>query len=210
LIIYISDNGAAFPGAKTTLYEPGIRLPCIVRSPRQPVPGTVEDAMISWADLALTILDFAGVGAIAREFDGRSFRAALEGASLDCWDEVYASHNLHEATMYYPMRMIRTRRYKLIWNIASGLTFPSALDLIQSPTWIGVARHESEFFGRRRIADFLHRPAFELYDLQLDPDEVANLAGDPAHRAVQEELIAKLKSFQAATSDPWVHKWTYQ
>lgn len=210
LIIYISDNGAAFPGAKTTLYEPGIRLPCIVRSPRQPVSGTVEDAMISWADLAPTILDFAGVGAIAGEFDGRSFRAALEGATLVGWDEVHASHNLHEATMYYPMRMIRTRRYKLIWNIASGLTFPSALDLIQSPTWIGAARNGSEFFGRRRIADFLHRPAFELYDLQLDPDEVANLADNPAHRAVQEELIAKLKSFQAATSDPWVHKWTYQ
>ena len=210
LIIYISDNGAAFPGAKTTLYEPGIRLPCIIRSPRQPARGVVEEAMISWADLTPTILDFAGVPAPAGGFDGRSFRPALEGATLSGWDEVYASHNLHEVTMYYPMRMVRTRRYKLIWNIASGLTFPSALDLIESPTWISAEKTGSGFYGRRRIADFLHRPPFELYDLQRDPDEVTNLADDPASQAVKAELTAKLKSFQASTQDPWLHKWTYQ
>jgi N-sulfoglucosamine sulfohydrolase len=54
LILYISDNGAAFPGAKTTLYEPGMRLPCIVRSPGRKNPGAVQDAMITWADLAPT------------------------------------------------------------------------------------------------------------------------------------------------------------
>ena len=210
LILYISDNGAAFPGAKTTLYEPGIRLPCIIRSPRQPARGTVEQAMISWADLTPTILDFAGVPLPADGFDGRSFRPALEGAALSGWDEVYASHNLHEVTMYYPMRMVRTQRYKLIWNIASGLTFPSALDLIESPTWISAEKTGSGYYGRRRIADFLHRPPFELYDLGRDPDEVVNLADDPAIQTVKAELIAKLKSFQTSTRDPWLHKWTYQ
>jgi N-sulfoglucosamine sulfohydrolase len=210
LIIYISDNGEAFPGAKTTLYEPGIRLPCIIRSPRQPVRGTVEEAMISWADLAPTILDFIGAKPPPEGFDGRSFRPALEGAPLPGWDTVYASHNLHEVTMYYPMRMIRTRRYKLIWNIASGLTFPSALDLIDSPTWISVEKTGSDFYGRRRVADFLHRPPFELYDLQRDPDEVVNLADDAASQTVKAKLIAGLKAFEAATKDPWIHKWTYQ
>jgi|CXWL01.1.fsa_nt_gi N-sulfoglucosamine sulfohydrolase len=210
LILYVSDNGAAFPGAKTTLYEPGIRLPCIIRSPRQPARGIVQEAMISWADLTPTILDFAGVPPPAGGFDGRSFRPALEGAPLPGWDEVYASHNLHEVTMYYPMRMVRTRRHKLIWNIASGLTFPSALDLIESPTWISAEKTGSGFYGRRRIVDFLQRPPFELYDLQRDPDEVVNLADDPASQAVKAELIAKLKAFEAATEDPWIHKWTYQ
>jgi N-sulfoglucosamine sulfohydrolase len=210
LILYISDNGPAFPGAKTTLYEPGIRLPCIVRSPRQPVRGTLEDAMISWADLTPTILDFVGALPESRAFDGRSFRPVLEGGRFVDGDVVYASHNLHEATMYYPMRMVRTGRYKLIWNIASGLTFPSALDLIYSPTWISVEKAGSPIFGRRRIADFLHRPTFELYDLERDPDEVFNLADDPGHRVVREELVGRLKAFQAATKDPWIHKWRYE
>ncbi|MBP7141432.1 MAG: sulfatase [Opitutaceae bacterium] len=210
LIIYISDNGQAFPGAKTTLYDPGIRLPCIIRSPRQPRMGIVEDAMISWVDLAPTILDFVGAPQPKDQIDGRSFRPALEGGKLKGWDEVYASHNLHEITMYYPMRMVRTRRYKLIWNIANGLTYPSALDLIESPTWISAEKTGTGIYGRRRIDDFLHRPRFELYDLQRDPDEVVNLADDPASQAVRNELIAKLKAFQSRTQDPWINKWNYE
>ena len=33
LILFISDHGIAFPGAKTNVYEPGLRSPCIVRRP---------------------------------------------------------------------------------------------------------------------------------------------------------------------------------
>jgi len=47
LIIYISDNGMAFPGAKTTIYEPGIQLPCIVRLPKGENSGDVRDGFIS-------------------------------------------------------------------------------------------------------------------------------------------------------------------
>lgn len=210
LILYLSDNGAAFPGAKTTVYDPGIRLPLIIRSPHQPARGTREDAMISWVDLTPTILDFAGIAAPAQVFDGRSFRPALEGGRLAGWDEVNASHNLHEITMYYPMRMVRTRHYKLIWNIASGLKFPSALDLIYSPTWISAERAGAGRFGARPMDAYLHRPAFELYDLDRDPGELSNLAGDPKHQAVKAELVARLKAFQAATKAPWIHKWKYE
>jgi N-sulfoglucosamine sulfohydrolase len=39
---------------------------------------------------------------------------------------------------------------------------------------------------------------------------VVNLAGAPAQQAVKRELIEKLKTFQAATKDPWIHKWAYE
>lgn len=212
LIVYLSDNGPAFPGAKTTLYDPGIRLPLIVRAPGRTRPGSVQDAMVTWADVTPTLLDVAGaLGSVPPgELDGRSFRAALDGAPVPDRDEIYASHSLHEITMYYPMRAVRTRRYKLIHNLASGLVFPSALDLIQSPTWVGVTRAGGTVFGRRPIAQFLRRPAFELYDLETDPHEIANLADSPAHRAVRDELVAKVRAFQEATRDPWRHKWLYE
>ena len=209
LILYLSDNGMAFPGAKTTLYDPGMRLPFIVRLPGRQHPGAVQDAMITWADLAPTLLDVAG----ARNdvgFDGRSFRGGLDGEKLTGWDEVYASHTFHEITMYYPMRVVRTRGFKLIYNIASELTYPFALDLIKSPTWISVVESGGTMFGARSVAAFLHRPKFELYDLEHDPDEVVNLAGRPEHRKLQAELTEKLKAFQTATKDPWVRKWTYE
>ena len=210
LIIYISDNGAAFPGAKTTLYDPGMRLPCIVRSPGRKNPGAVQDAMVTWADLAPTLLDVAGAPIPAGTFDGRSFRAALDGARLSGWDEVFASHTFHEITMYYPMRVVRTRRYKLIHNVANELTYPSALDLIKSPTWISVAESRGRLFGARTVEAYLHRPKFELYDLERDPNEVVNLADQPEHRQRQAELVEKLKAFQTATKDPWLRKWSYE
>jgi N-sulfoglucosamine sulfohydrolase len=166
--------------------------------------------MVTWADLTPTLLDFAGAPAPAGEFDGRSFRAGLDGAPLTGWDEGYASHTSHEITMYYPMRSVRTRRYKLIHNLASGLQYPFALDLIQSPTWVGVQQSGATVYAHRPIAQFLHRPEFELYDLASDPDEVVNLADAPAQQALKRELIEKLKAFQAATKDPWFHKWTYE
>ena len=61
LILFISDHGIAFPGAKTTVYEPGLRSPAIIRNPYESNRGVIQSAMISWVDLTPTILDFAGV-----------------------------------------------------------------------------------------------------------------------------------------------------
>jgi N-sulfoglucosamine sulfohydrolase len=207
LILYLSDNGAAFPGAKTTLYDPGMRLPLLVRAPGRQHPGAVQSAMVSWADLTPTLLDVAGVSTDRAQFDGRSFRAALDGAAVSGWDTVFASHTLHEVTMYYPMRVVRTRQHKLILNLASELPYPFALDLFKSPTWISATASGGKLYGRRTIEKFLHRPRLELYDLDRDPDEINNLADSPAHAAVQANLLARLKEFQTTTKDPWFHLW---
>ena len=53
LIIYMSDHGMAFPGAKTTTYEPGLNSPLIVRSPDVEKRGMVTNAMVSWTDITL-------------------------------------------------------------------------------------------------------------------------------------------------------------
>ncbi|MGQ9575330.1 MAG: sulfatase family protein [Thermoguttaceae bacterium] len=210
LIVYLSDNGIAFPGAKTTLYEPGIRLPCIVRSPDQKRRGLVSPAMITWADITPTILEFAGVRPEKGAFHGRSFLGVLDQPTPEGWDEIFASHTFHEITMYYPMRVVRGRQYKLIWNIAHGLSYPFASDLWESPTWQGVHRRGEPFFGKRRVDAYLHRPAFELYDLAADPHEVHNLAGDPHYTPVLDQMKTKLRAFQKQTGDPWILKWEHE
>lgn len=225
LIIYISDNGPAFPGSKTTLYEPGMRLPCIVRAPGRQHPGALQSAMISWTDLTPTVLEIAGVPFDGNQFDGRSFRAGIDGGKLTGRDRVFASHTFHQITTYYPMRVVRTPRYKLIHNLAHELPFPLARDLVESSTWISAVlstdkirgpdteqrkatwlpdgASERRTFGKRQVAAFLHRPEYELFDLEQDPDEVHNLADDPAHQQVREQLMAELTAFQLRTKDPW-------
>ena len=210
LIIYISDNGVAFPGAKTTLYEPGVKLPCIVRRPGRKNKGITCDALINWADLAPTILDFAGAPAGQNTFQGRSFKSILEQEHPKGWDVTYASHTFHEITMYYPMRVVRQRKYKLIWNIAHGLDYPFASDLWAASTWQATIQNNRKLYGKRTVEAYLHRPKFELYDLENDPDEVKNLADDPKYEKVLSDLKAELKAFQKRTNDPWLLKWDYE
>ena len=210
LIIYISDNGVAFPGAKTTLYEPGMKLPCIVRQPGQKNRGIACDALINWADLTPTILDFAGAMPAENTCQGRSFKSVLEQEHPKGWDETYASHTFHEITMYYPMRVVRQRWYKLIWNIAHGLDYPFASDLWAASTWQATIQNSRQYYGKRTVEAYLHRPKFELYDLENDPHEVKNLADDPEHQKILNDLQAKLKAFQKRTNDPWILKWDYE
>jgi len=210
LVIYISDNGIAFPGAKTTCYEPGLRLPCVVRNPYAKRHGLVCDAMVTWADLTPTILDFAGVMPTKPWFHGRSLLDVLEEEHPEGWDEVYASHTFHEITMYYPMRVVRGRKWKLIYNVAHPLTYPFASDLQASATWQGVLARGDSIYGKRRIEAYLHRPQFELYDLESDPHEIENLAALPQHAQVLKELQSKLHKFQEQTRDPWRVKWDYE
>jgi len=210
VLIYISDNGIAFPGAKTTVYEPGINLPCIVRTPWQQNKGISCDALVNWADLAPTILDLAGATPRDYEFHGRSFKPVLEREHVEGWDTTYASHTFHEITMYYPMRVVRERRFKLIWNIAHGLDYPFASDLWESATWQATIKGGGKLYGKRTVEAYLHRPKFELYDLEDDPHEVRNLAEDPRHRGTLDRMKAKLKAFQKQTKDPWILKWEYE
>lgn len=208
VVVFISDNGVAFPGAKTTLYDPGMRLPCVIRRP-EVAPG-VCDAMVTWADLSPTLLDLAGVSLEAPAMHGRSFKNAMTQSSTEGWNEVFASHTFHEVTMYYPMRVVRGRRYKLIWNIAHGLPYPFATDLWASETWQGTLARGLTHYGKRPVKDYLERPRFELYDLVDDPHEIHNLSGDPAHQTVLEDYQSRLRAYQQKTGDPWILKWEYE
>ncbi|MFN0021226.1 MAG: sulfatase [Pirellulaceae bacterium] len=227
LLIFTSDHGIAFPGAKTNLYEPGMKVPMVVRGQGSGVrgqengdrrQGTVCDAMVCHADLTPTILEFAGVvekiakpRAVGQGLQGRSFLPALRDTLAKGFDEVYASHTFHEITMYYPMKVVRTRKHKLIWNIAHPLPFPFASDLWEASTWQDVYQHGPETtYGKRTVKAYIHRPQFELYDLVNDPDEVKNLATDPAQAKLLEELKGKIKAFQKRTNDPWILKWDYE
>lgn len=237
LVIYIADHGMAFPGAKTTVYDGGLRSPLLVRNPYNDKRGVESDAMISWVDLTPTILDFAGLmddsGKVKKDvlnkieiervtgqrtravgpgsMHGRSFLDTLTQAKTTGWDQIGASHTFHEIQMYYPMRVAQDRRYKLIWNIAHELDYPFASDLWASKTWQAqLTKGEDAPYGQWTVGRYVHRPEFELFDMQKDPYEGNNLADDPAYAEVLAAMKDKLKAMQRDTQDPWVMKWKYE
>ena len=240
LVIYMSDHGIAMPGAKTTLYEGGMHSPLVVRNPYAKTRGIENNAMISWVDITPTMLDFAGIldtnttkveqGVVAKleqkaqqsiglkkdyaspgTLHGRSFLSILEKTDPAGWDEVFASHTFHEIQMYYPMRAVRERKYKLIWNIACGLPFPFASDLWAASTWQEQFKQGPEApYGPWTVDSYIHRPAFELFDIQADPHESKNLADDHRYADTLERMKVKLKEYQRRTNDPWILKWQYE
>jgi len=232
LIMFLSDNGPPFPGAKTNLYEPGMNLPFIVRNPDQKKQGITTQARVVWADVTPTVLDYCGVtpkptppiqtrenvGKRVKgrgkpqpyKFHGRSFLSILNQENPKGFDEVYASHTFHEITMYYPMRVIISGNFKYTFNMAHQLPYPFASDLYASPTWQGVLKRNDKMFGKRTVYAYLNRPRDELYDLETDPHEIHNLAYDSKYQAKLLELQTKLKAWQKATKDPWFLKWEYE
>ena len=78
LVICTTDHGIAFPGAKTTLYEPGLRIPFVVRGPGVTRAGGVCQAMINLADLTPTILELTGTNFEPESFDGQPLRNIYE------------------------------------------------------------------------------------------------------------------------------------
>jgi len=204
LIIYISDNGIPFPGAKTTVYDSGVRLPMIVSAPGVAEPGLVNRNMVSYVDLLPTILEWTGSAGPGYPLPGRSFLPVLNVERSGDWETVYHSHIFHEITMYYPMRSVRTRRYRYILNLFPELEYPFATDLFASKTWQVVVKKRLERMGQRSVHAYLHRPAEELYDLEHDPVESVNLAGSDENRSILVRMRSLCRQWREKTGDPWL------
>jgi len=114
--------------------------------------------------------------------------------------------SIQNVTMYYPMRMVRTRAHKLILNLAHPLEYPTAQDLYDSPTWRGILERRDKMIGERSMDSYLHRPREELYDLAKDSHALKNVASDPNYAEVLADLRKRLKAWQKATKDPWLVK----
>ena len=234
VLIYTADHGMAFPGGKTTVYEAGLRVPFIVRHPGAKKRGVVNNAMISHVDITPSILDLAQAydadrqaplklisvakvpsgengGKLPKAYHGRSWVPVLEEASPKGWDEIGASHTFHEIQMYYPMRVVRDQKYKLIWNIAHPLPYPFASDLWAASSFQAQYQESlSAPYGQKTVREYIHRPEFEFFRIDEDPHESTNLADNRKYAQELEQYKELLKTKQQEFDDPWIMKWSYE
>ncbi|XP_036417715.1 N-sulphoglucosamine sulphohydrolase [Colossoma macropomum] len=214
LVIYSSDNGVPFPNGRTNLYGSGVAEPMLVSSPEHRQRwGQSSQAYVSLLDITPTILDWFSVPypsySLSRrslvQLTGRSLLPAL--SSEPSWNTAFSSQNLHEATMYYPMRSVHQGRYRLLHNLHYRMPFPIDQDLYVSPTFQDLlnrtqARRPTGWF--KTLREYYYRERWELFDTLSDPMEEKNLALDPAYGAILEGLREQLLKWQWLTEDPWV------
>jgi N-sulfoglucosamine sulfohydrolase len=201
VVVFLSDNGMDFPFHKTTLWEGGIKQPLMIRWPGLTRGGATCDGLVSFVDLMPTLLDGLGIEP-ARKLEGRSFRAALADPSAPLREELFLTHTADAQTRDLPSRGVRTRRFKYLRNPwPKNATF-----------WNKDMNHESWDECQRaakddpalaeRIERLLHRPPFELYDLESDPLERRNLVDSADHASIREMLHGRLKALAAEIDDP--------
>ncbi|MEP3479401.1 MAG: sulfatase [Fuerstiella sp.] len=239
MIVFTADHGMAFSGGKTTVYEGGLNVPFVVRNPYEEKRGVISDALISHVDVTPSLLDFAGGldsktngpsafvspkkllkktiaatennGKELKEYHGQSWISILGDSHAEGRDQIFASHTFHEIQMYYPMRVVRDRNFKLIWNIAHPLPYPFASDLWKASSWQAQFQKSMDApYGLKTVGEYIHRPEFELFDIKNDPHESTNLASDPKYTEVLVKYQQKLKTLQKQLRDPWVMKWNYE
>ncbi len=202
LVVFTSDNGQPFPFAKTTLYEAGVRMPFIARWPAAAPAGVVDERLVSLIDLLPTAVETFGVES-APSFDGRSLLPLLRGEKVAWRDSLVGQHTQHLVGEPTPSRSLRMGRFKYILNIAPDEEFANNV-LDHSDTWrswIAASRQNPAL--RERMKRLVHRPPEELFALDTDPSELANLADDPAHAETLAAMRAWLVDWMRREGDPY-------
>lgn len=216
LVMFVSEQGSAFPyGGKWSVYDNGIRVASIVRWPGHVGAGTTTEALLQYVDVAPTFLDAAGIDPTQvdtgcpdvngnRGFDGRSFLTVLTGEATQFRDVVFSQHTTVGINGYkepYPMRAVRDHRYKLIRNLAPDNEYFIAGIHKGQPISSWQEDAATDPVLAERVAWLFHRPAVELYDLEEDPLETENRAGDSELAAVQQRLQAQLDAWMIQQGD---------
>jgi len=178
LVIYTSDQGM-FLGEhdyfdKRWIYEECLKMPFLARLPSVIPAGTVNDSSLcSNLDFAQTFLDFAGCLEAdgVEKMQGASLKPILSGQTPDHWrDAVYYRYWMHLAHHHIPAHYgVRNHRYKLVFFYSLPLDASLGKGVFPPTT-----------------------PGWELYDLELDPQEKRNVYHDPAYRETIDELKFKL------------------
>ena len=206
IVFYFGDHGPGLPRGKRWLYQSGLHVPLIVYVPpkyRALAPdgyaaGAALDRLVSFVDLAPTVLSLAGVPPPAL-MQGRAFMGAHAAPPPD---HVFGQRGRMDER-YDLSRAVRDRRFLYIRNYMPHRIYGQYLwYMFETPTTrVWRALYDAGRLSPPRTAFWQPKPAEELYDLDADPHNVADLSGDPAHAAALGRLRAALDAHIHATRD---------
>lgn len=206
IVFYYADHGSGMPRSKRWPSNSGLHVPLVVYfppkwrhlAPKEYAAGVQSDRLVSFVDLAPTLLSIIGVKppdwmqghAFAGKFQTEpqpylyGFRGRMD-ERYDCVRSVtdgrfvyvrnFMPHLSQAQHVAYQMQTPTTKVWKKLFD--AGKTTPE----------------QSLFWKEPKAAE-------ELYDLSADPDEVHNLADKPEHaqtllkmRQAQEDWALKIR-----------------
>lgn len=203
IVVFLSDNGMAFPFAKTNCYLNSTRTPWIIRWPGVIGQNSVDNEhFVSGIDLLPTLLDAAGIASTG-SFDGCSFLPVLQGDRQDNREMVFTQFHQTAGRRNYPMRCVQNRRFGYIFNPWSDGERIFSNESQSGRTFKAMQRAAEENPEiMKRVNLFLYRVPEELYDFQKDPDALTNLIADPDYAEALQELREAMETYMLKIHDP--------
>lgn len=194
IVFYYADHGSGMPRSKRWPSNSGLQVPFVVffpekwrhLAPKEYQVGGVSDRLISFVDLAPTVLSLAGIKP-PDWLQGRAFAGPHQAESPSF---LFGERGRMDERMDL-VRSVTDGRYVYLRNYYPHVSQAQRVAYqFETPT----TRIWHDLFVRGRADEaqsrFWREPkdVEELYDLESDPDEVRNLAQSPEHRAVLEKL----------------------
>ena len=206
LVLFTSEQGAQWPGAKWTNWEPGVRTALVVRWPGRVPAGRRTGALVHYTDVLPTLLAAAGGAPEKKDFDGSSFLSVLEGRADEHRDYAFSMHNNVPEGPPYPIRSVTDGEFRYIRNLTPEAVFMEK-HVFGRPgrngywgSWMFAAA-DSEY-ANALVQRYMHRPAEELYHTAEDPYQLDNLANGLKYEEVEQRLRQALNRWRRSEDDP--------
>ena len=204
IVAYYSDHGGVIARSKRFVYESGTHIPMIWRFPEKfkhlasGEPGGKTDRLVSFVDLAPTMLSLTGID-IPDYMQGKAF---LGDQQTQPRDYVHLFRGRMDERID-KVRAVRDKRFRYIKNYMPHRIYGQYIEYLwRAPScrsW-----EEAYLSGEcddAQSAFWEEKPPEELYDVNADPWEVNNLAGDPQYAEVLDRMRLEANRWMTEIKD---------
>lgn len=205
-IFYFGDHGGVLPRGKGYAYDTGLHVPLVIRIPEKfrdqmpEKPGSRSKSFVSFVDFGPTVLNLAGVKG-SDKVDGHAFMGIGPQQLLES-DESFGYADRFDEK-YDMVRTLRKGKYRYVRNL-QPFNFDGLMNNYRYK--MAAYREWRQLYDESKLNEvqslfFETRPAEMLFDVESDPYETINLAGDVAHAAVLVELRGRLDHYLTSMPD---------
>jgi uncharacterized sulfatase len=207
-IFYFGDHGGVLPRGKGYIYESGLHVPLVVRVPENfrhlvDAPfGSRVDGFVSFIDFGPTVLQLAGVTP-PDQVDGKPLLGkGISMAEVNARNETFGYADRFDEK-YDLIRTLRKGKYQYIRNyqpyLPDGLNNNYRYKMLAYEQWRQLFK-AGKLTGPQ-LQFFQPKPVEALFDVEADPHEINNLAGDPKYAEILTELRGRLQQIVKGLPD---------
>ncbi len=196
IIFFYSDHGGPLPRQKREIYDSGLKVPFLIKG----IDGKIgkTDRLISFVDLAPTMLSLAGVKP-PEYMEGVAFLGKYKAKPRKF---VYASSDRFDE-FTDRIRAVRSKKYLYLRNDFPKLTKYKDLGYRKNIPMMSnfLELRDNKKLNNTQQIWFKTKTNEELYDVEKDPYQINNLSENPNYKSILTQMRNTLKDHYANRPD---------